>query len=414
MMRCFAAICLTSLFLVPPTNAAAPLGAEGVQDRMMLMFQQDVPLREQKQIAESRGLEVLRVFAPINALVVRSKPGTIRPSAFQLMANPRIGHVAQDFYTNWLYGAPAMPRLPALGEVMQRLKPLNKEIGKAPKEIQWGVDRVHAPEAWKKTRGAGVKVAVVDTGIDPKHTEFAGRIKGGYNAIDKEQPWDDDHSHGTHVAGIIAAALDGKGVVGVAPEAELYAVKVLSKDGSGSLFGIIGGIMWCIENKMDVVNMSLGSSQGNFMFQFAVKRMEMADIPLIAAAGNDGGPVGYPAAYSGAIAVSALCPPGGADDARLCSGGKPIATFSSRGPEIEFIAPGVLIPSTVLNNGIKAYSGTSMASPHVAGLAALAVANGARGAKAVRRALTRSAYRIQGMSAEEQGYGVIDASKLVD
>lgn len=416
---------LAFLFAVPQVLSAEPLGPEGVKDRRMIVFQKDVPLQEQLEIAERQGLEVLRVFAPINALAVRAQAGRAQTASLRLLADPKVGHVAQDFYTNWLYGAqpfssravPGFGRSPALKEIMSRIKAASKKMGKAPEpratEVQWGIRRVNAPEAWAKTRGAGVKVAVVDTGIDPEHEEFAGRIKGGHNAIDETQPWNDDHSHGTHVAGIIAAAMDGKGVVGVAPEAELYAVKVLSKDGSGSLFGIIGGIMWCIENKMDVVNMSLGSPQGNVLFEYAVKRMEYADIPLIAAAGNDGGPVGFPAAYPGAIAVSALCPRGGDENPKLC-GDSPIAAFSSRGPEIEFIAPGVKIPSTVLGNQIQAYSGTSMASPHVAGLAALAVANGARGAKAVRRALIRAARRIPGMERTEQGYGVVNAADLVD
>jgi len=416
MKKNWVVLVLSILFAAPFANASEPLGKEGVQNRRMIVFQEGVSLDEQKKIAQEQGLEVLRVFKPINALVVRSKPGRASTASMRLMANPKVGQVAQDFYTNWLYNAPALPQLPAFDQVMKSLKPLNKGMGKAPikSEIQWGVKRHNAPEAWKKTRGKGVKVAVVDTGIDGGHYEFAGRIKGGHNAIDETQPWTDDHSHGTHVAGIIAAAMDGQGVVGVAPEAELYGVKVLSADGSGSLFSIIGGIMWCIDNKMDVVNMSLGSPQGNVMFEFAVKRMEIADIPLIAAAGNDGGPVGFPAAYSGAIAISAMCPKGGAEDARLCTGDNPIATFSSRGPEIEFIAPGVLIPSTVLGQEIKAYSGTSMASPHVAGLAALAVANGNHGAKAVRRALIRSARRIKGLDRSEQGYGLINAADLVD
>lgn len=416
MKKNWVVLVLSILFAAPFANASEPLGKEGVQNRRMIVFQEGVSLDEQKKIAQEQGLEVLRVFKPINALVVRSKPGRASTASMRLMANPKVGQVAQDFYTNWLYNAPALPQLPAFDQVMKSLKPLNKGMGKAPikSEIQWGVKRHNAPEAWKKTRGKGVKVAVVDTGIDGGHYEFAGRIKGGHNAIDETQPWTDDHSHGTHVAGIIAAAMDGQGVVGVAPEAELYGVKVLSADGSGSLFSIIGGIMWCIDNKMDVVNMSLGSPQGNVMFEFAVKRMEIADIPLIAAAGNDGGPVGFPAAYSGAIAISAMCPKGGAEDARLCTGDNPIATFSSRGPEIEFIAPGVLIPSTVLGQEIKAYSGTSMASPHVAGLAALAVANGNHGAKAVRRALIRAARRIKGLDRSEQGYGLINAADLVD
>jgi len=263
---------------------------------------------------------------------------------------------------------------------------------------------VNAPAAWPTNQGAGVKIAIVDTGIDPQHPELAGRIAGGYNAVDKQAPWADDHFHGTHVAGIAAAALDGKGVVGVAPAASLYAVKVLTKDGSGSLFSIMGGLAWCAQNGMQVINMSLGAPQEIPFLEYALQFAYNAGATIVAAAGNDGKAVNYPAAYKEAIAVSAL----DQEDK--------IASFSSRGPQVAFIAPGVKVPSSVPlghdPSGVKAYSGTSMATPHVAGLSALAVARGSSGPEAVRAALKAAAEKVPGLGSQEQGDGVVNAARL--
>ncbi len=413
MKRYWVVLSLSLLFAVPQAQSEVPLSAEGIQNRMMVLFRPGVTEDQQRKLVESQGLEILRVHRPIRAMLVRVKPGKFSTAEVRLLSNPSVFHVARDFYANWLNAEPvsfqARP-LPSAAAMMKNLPKLRPNVGKSA-EVQWGVRRVNAPAAWPSNKGRGVKIGIVDTGIDPKHPDLAARVKGGHNAIDKDQPWHDDHSHGSHVAGITAATLNGSGVVGVAPEADLYGIKVLTKEGSGSLFGIVGGIMWCVENGMHVVNMSLGAAQGNFLFEYAVNALANADIPLIAASGNDGKTVNYPAKYPAAIAVSALCPPEGDENPKLCSG-KAIATFSSRGPEVEFIAPGVKIPSSVLGGGIKAYSGTSMAAPHVTGLAALALANGAKGVAGVRAALKGAAEKLPGLSPSEQGAGVINAGKL--
>jgi subtilisin len=403
---------LAAALLAPAANAAK-FGIKGVNQRLAIVLEKGVTQAQGEALAKKQGLEVLDYYAPINTLIVRSKPGRVGPASVRLNASPFVKGVARDFWTKWIETAPASFQatpLPSVESVAKSLPKLGKNVGKNT-EVQWGVRAVNAPAAWASNRGRGVKVAVVDTGIDPNHPELAARVKGGVNALDENTPWHDDHSHGTHVAGIIAATMNGTGVVGVAPEADLYAVKVLTKDGSGSLFGIVKGIMWCAQNGMQVVNMSLGAAQGNFLFEMAVNQLKSADIPLIAAAGNDGKAVNFPAAYEAAVAISAMCPPEGDENAKLCNGSA-LAAFSSRGPEIEFIMPGVKIPSTVINGEIKAYSGTSMAAPHAAGLAALAVANGASGQAGVRAALKSAAVKVPNLSPSEQGNGMIDAGRL--
>lgn len=237
-------------------------------------------------------------------------------------------------------------------------------LGKTPavppaQSLPWGVDRIEADLVWGTSIGVGVKVAVVDTGIDLTHPDLAANIKGGYNAINPLKSANDDNGHGTHVAGIIAATNNKIGVVGVGPQINLYAVKVLGRSGSGYLSDIIEGLDWAVGNSMQVVNMSLGTSSNVQSFHDAVIHAKAAGITFVAAAGNSGGSVGYPAAYPEVIAVSAT------DKNNV------IASWSSRGLEVDLAAPGVNIYSTYKGQTYATLSGTSMASPHVAGVAAL-------------------------------------------
>ena len=286
--------------------------------------------------------------------------------------------------------------------------PMASAIAAQRKEETWGINRVHAPAAWPLTEGKGVKVAVIDTGIDAGHPELSGKVDGGYSAITKtENPADyqDDNGHGSHVAGTIAAKKDGKGVVGVAPKARLYAVKVLDADGSGNLSDVIDGIVWAAKNKMDVANMSLGAPVDSEAMKRAVRFARGSGVVIVAAAGNSGGSVGFPGAYQDNIAVAAS------------DSNDKLAGFSSRGPEVDFIAPGVDVLSAKMGGGFASYSGTSMAAPHVAGLAALAVSQGyvgLNGPDGVFAQLKKAASTLptEGMTVEMQGAGMIDAGKL--
>jgi subtilisin len=274
-------------------------------------------------------------------------------------------------------------------------------------ETPWGIQRVSAPQAWKAYTGKGVKVAVIDTGIDAGHPDLAARVAGGFNAINSSATAHDDHGHGTHVSGTVGATADNSGVVGVAPQVALYGVKVLDANGSGWIADIISGIDWAVAQKVDVINMSLGGSRGNDSFHEAVKKAAEAGVAVVCAAGNSGAPrkgsnssVGYPAAYPEAIAVAAS------------DSSDKLAYFSSRGPEVDLIGPGVDVKSTIPGGGYDNYSGTSMASPHLAGLAALAVSAGAKGEKGIRAALTNAARKLPGLTPNDQGAGMPDAAKL--
>jgi subtilisin len=263
-----------------------------------------------------------------------------------------------------------------------------------------GVAAIKAPAAWDASRGKAIKVAVLDTGIAPAHPDLVTNLRTGMSFVSTETSTDDFNGHGTHVAGTIAAAHDQIGVVGVAPAAALYAVKVLDRNGRGQWSNLIAGIDWCI-NAQDIriLNMSLGGPGAPAALeQMCVLAWERGRL-LVAAAGNDGGPVGYPAKWESVVAVSAL------DSAGM------IASFSNRGPEVEVAAPGVNVLSTVPGGGYGTKSGTSMASPHVAGTAAL-VWGSHRFADniTVRRLLAWRADPMGRMGrTDEYGYGRVDA-----
>ena len=234
----------------------------------------------------------------------------------------------------------------------------------------WGVKRIGAGEVHPIDSGEGVKVAILDTGIDYGHPDLNDNYAGGYDFVNEDTDPFDDHYHGTLVAGVVAAEDNGSGVVGVAPRAQLYALKVLAGNGSGWTSDIIAALDWAVNHDMDIVNMSFGSPAYSSSFHTAIANAYAAGIVLVAAAGNGdtcpptGDTVAYPARFDEVIAVAAT----DQSDARACS--------SSTGPEVELAAPGVSVKTTYLGGGYAWASGTSLASPHVAGAAALVLASG--------------------------------------
>ncbi len=214
--------------------------------------------------------------------------------------------------------------------------------------LPWGVDRIDAELVWATTSAGLIKVGIIDTGIDVKHPDLIGNLKGGASTVWYTSSYNDDNGHGTHVAGIVAALNNTFGVVGVGPQIDLYAVKVLDRNGSGYLSDVIEGLDWAVANGMKVVNMSLGTSSNVLSFQEAVQRVNLAGIVQVAAAGNSGGSVIYPAAYPEVIAVSAT------------DQGDVLASWSSRGSEVDLAAPGVSIYSTYKGSKYTTLSGTSM------------------------------------------------------
>ena len=243
---------------------------------------------------------------------------------------------------------------------------------------QWAHPKINTPTAWDITTGSStITVAVVDTGVELLDPEFQGRLVTGYDFANNDSDPNDDHGHGTHVAGVVAAAGNNSaGVAGMAWQTRIMPIKVLSYTGNGSHTATALGIRYAVDHGADVINMSLGGPSGSTTLYEAVRYAYDHDVLLVTSAGNCGDsetysrngctyqdqPV-YPAAYdTEAFAVAAT------------TSGDTTASFSNRGTYVDIAAPGNSILSTYLGNSFVYMSGTSQAAPHVAGLAALMLA----------------------------------------
>jgi subtilisin len=230
----------------------------------------------------------------------------------------------------------------------------------------WGVDHIEVDVVHSAgDTGSGIDVALIDTGVNYNHPDLAANYRGGYDFVNDDSDPMDDNDHGSHVAGILAAVKDGSGVVGVAPSVNIYALKVAGSDGRGTYSDIVAALNWAVDNDMDIASMSIGGTSSSTTLATAVKNAYDSGMLLVAAAGNAGtSSILYPAAYGQVIAVGAT------------DGSDKKASWSNYGSKIELVAPGVSIKSTVGGSGYDTYSGTSMATPHVSGVAALVWASG--------------------------------------
>lgn len=225
-------------------------------------------------------------------------------------------------------------------------------------KVDWGIARIGADKVWDKSTGDGIKVAVIDTGVDLLHTDLSVNITTGYDFVNNDNSPMDDNGHGTHVAGIIASVQNGLGVIGGANKADIMPIKVLNNQGYGYISDVAKGIYYAADNGARVINLSLGTPTDSLTLKAAVDYAVKKGIFIAAAAGNDSGlPCSYPAAYSSVVCVVAT------------DSYNKLASFSNVGGELA--APGVYNYSTYIGNLYKYMSGTSMATPHVAASAAV-------------------------------------------
>jgi thermitase len=323
-------------------SAASPNNPVPVSDfsseQILVKFQPNVSLPEAAETHRQLGGQVKETIAGIGVQVVTVPKGQAMEKAKAYSSNAKVAYAEPDFVAQ-VMGSPDDPEF----------------------ANQWGMVKVQAPQAWEVTTGSpSIDIAILDTGVDLDHPDLASKIISNVN-FSGSTTVDDVYGHGTHVAGIAAAMTNnGIGVVGLGYHASLMNVKVLGDTGSGTYSAIASGIIWAADNGAEVINMSLGGYAASSTLEDAINYAWSKGVVVVAAAGNSGSTtLSYPAYYTNCIAVAAT-------DARDA-----VASFSTYGKWVDVAAPGLSIYSTLIDNGYGYKSGTSMASPHVAGLAAL-------------------------------------------
>lgn len=369
------------------------------------------------------GVRTLRANAALGMEVVTAEGRSLSELATQLKRDPSVEWVEPNRYLS--LPAPFNGKPAPGGSSFFDAKPNDPSA-----KDQYHLNKVNAFSAWDLTQGAGVTVAVLDTGVDLTHPDLKANLVKGYDAISKTNTPKDMNGHGTHVAGVIAAVTNNRqGVAGVAPGAKIMPIKVLGENGGGDLGSIIDGIQWATDNGAQVINMSLGGPIESPSWNEAVKYAAKKNVVVVAAMGNEreqGNPKNQPAATPGVIAVGATDP------------NDKVTGFSSFGEWISVAAPGYAIKSTFPTYACETYtaykenpeyfppetkislkyaavSGTSQASPVVAGVVALMKAKKPSITPAqVRKALMSTAVDLGKKGFDEDfGAGRIDALKAI-
>jgi subtilisin family serine protease len=286
-------------------------------------------------------------------------------------------------------------------------------------QFGWQIQNFDLPSAWKDTCGTGVNVAVLDTGVDLTHPDLIENLIEGYNVINPKLPPTDDNGHGTHVAGIIAASNNAIGVVGVSPCAKIIPIKVLNRMGAGRMDHVIEGIKVAVDKGADLICMSLGTRNPLDEVLKAIKKAADSGVVCFVAAGNAGrtAQLLYPAAYDMTISIGAV------DENSMR------ASFSCTGPNLDFVAPGVDIYSTVPVSSYAVMSGTSQAAPFACGVGALLLSHHRMtkpGAKFKKedyvKALSNNALTVENLDVKYaelgkrffQGFGIINPVNFLD
>jgi thermitase len=342
-----------SLFAAQPTpDFRVDVNAPAVPGQFVIKFKPGTRADQRAAEVQAKGGRLFDRIAALDtdlaefsALVGKRNPRATEALINAFKNNPHIEYIEP----NYLYSADFTPNDPSLSQ-------------------QWAWNRIQAFQAWDVTQGSSsVTIAVIDTGIQNTHADLDAKGGGGYDFVSGDSTPQDGNGHGTHVAGSAAAETNNStGGAGTCPNCRLMGVRVLDNNGSGTLANVASGITYAADNGAKVINLSLGGS-GSTTLQNAVNYAWNAGLFLACAAGNSNTSSttnAYPGAYTNCFAVASTT----STDAR--------SSFSNYGTWVEVAAPGDGIYSTWNNGGYNTISGTSMASPHVAGLAGLLASQG--------------------------------------
>ncbi|GAB1542066.1 S8 family serine peptidase [Scytonema sp. NUACC21] len=395
------------------------LAANGEFETILLNFREDIP----KEILQ-KDLQVLaqqyhvtpqfdnKFSEKENVYIIKGNKELLKA----LRKSP-LAKAVEFIEPNYIYKIPTPAESASQGEFLQPESTNNKALALGPNDPmyskQWNLHNINIEGAWRENKGNGITVAVIDTGVtrvpDLAETQFVP----GYDFVNDKVEADDDNGHGTHVAGTIAQSTNnGYGVAGIAYEAKLMPLKVLSAYGGGTVADIAEAIKFAADNGADVINMSLGGGGESQLMKDAIEYAYRKGVAIVAAAGNENeNSAAYPARYPHVIGVSAI----GSDGEK--------APYSNYGAGVDISAPGGSDAGKILqetidpdNDGVptfKAYQGTSMASPHVAGVAALVKAAGVKDPDRVLEVLQQSVRTIEDDSLNYYGAGHLNAEAAV-
>ncbi len=362
------------------------------------------------RMAGARPMKNLRLNK-IRIRLIKVAPGKESKTITYLKHNPRVQAASLNHVTRVAWG-PNDPYY-ALGSLGS---------------LQWNFSRINIANAWDFNRGAGASVAVLDTGLADNLTDIDyTNVLQGYDFINDDKKPTDDHGHGSHVTGTIAAASDNNiGTAGIAPEANILPVKVLNNNGEGSDINLIQGLLYAYEKNANVVNMSISLGSPSLALKAVLDAIVSDGIPVFIAAGNDGtGVVSYPARHGSAISVAAT----DYNNAK--------ASYSNYGDGLDISAPGGdsaqdlngdgygdgILQETIANqdglagpsSGFYLFSGTSMATAHASGVAALLHSQGVRGARHIKEAITKTATDLGAAGYDTTfGHGLINAANALN
>ena len=397
------------------------LAAKGEFETIVLNFREDIPKEVLQQDLQAIGQQYNvtprldnQFSAKENVYIIKGDKQRLK----ELKKSPFAQ--AMDFIEpNYIYKIPKPGKVAWLGELLQpsqegdEAKPTLKGPNDPYYSKQWNLHNINIEGAWTQTKGKDITVAVIDTGItrvrDLVETEFVP----GYDFVNDRVEADDDNGHGTHVGGTIAQSTNNSyGVAGIAYEAKLMPLKVLSDYGGGTVADIAEAIKFAADNGADVINMSLGGGGESHLMKDAIEYAHRKGVVIIAAAGNENqNSASYPARYPYVIGVSALGPDGER------------APYSNFGAGVDISAPGGSDAGKILqetidpeNKGVgvfMGFQGTSMAAPHVAGVAALVKASGVKEPDEILEVLKQSARTVQDDGLNYYGAGLLNADAAV-
>jgi serine protease len=397
------------------------LAAKGEFETILLDFREDLPQEAVQQKLEAIAQQYNVTPRLDNKFSARDNVYIIEGDKKRLkkLRKSEIAKATEFIEPNYIYRIPELGKIAHLAEFdspedcdTTRSTSTAGEPNDPMYSKQWHMHNIGVVGAWNQTKGSGVTVAVIDTGVTRVRDLVETKFVKGYDFVNDRQEAKDDNGHGTHVAGTIAEATNNYyGVAGIAYEANLMPLKVLNEYGGGTVADIAEAIKFAADNGANVINMSLGGGGESQLMKEAIEYAHKKGVVIVAAAGNESqNSAAYPARYPRVIGVSALGPDGEK------------APYSNFGAGVDISAPGGSEAGKVLQQTIDpetgeavflGLQGTSMASPHVAGVAALVEATGVKEPDDVLKVLQESARKIQDDSLNYYGAGQLNAEAAV-